>query len=533
MENFYRLFLNKIKFSYDCFDRIVLNGYITSFHQPATLTFYFKFILKHLYVNKDLLFSVTERYKKVIEQFAKNNQLSCEFVEKGIRKDEFVKKYRKRFEKKEKFGVYYIMKARENESTFRVVRPNRKDCDENNYLAKAQKLYTQYYFYIHDKVLGNLCIRVASYLPFKVTIYLNGHSYLERCFKKKKVLYKKRDNAFLNIKDLDQLLKAKENFTPELIQERINYWLDIIGPKLEKYPLNYNYFIDQIELARNFVFKSNFFIRELFIRSCEMSMQMISIDRVRQIFQSKAKTGEISTSVNRLEEGYYVFKAFFKRCSIKQYRKFSNFLRFEVTCNHLPDIKIKKALEHLPLVQEKCECILDRYAQNEALMLNVHTDVDYFTKHSKPLMLGNTKIPAIHLYQERITRMLEVFLHDNRSIGQWKSMQLREMIINNFEINEKQYSRNQLIYDLRKLRAHGVVEKLPHTNLYRLTEYGMKLALAFTVMRKKIYGPLHYSMFHYQVDSSMPTESKIERMYRRLDDNLTDIQDYLSGKNAA
>ena len=166
-------------------------------------------------------------------------------------------------------------------------------------------------------------------------------------------------------------------------------------------------------------------------------------------------------------------------------------------------------------------------------MLNAHADVDYFMKHSKPLMIGKTKISAIHVYQERINRMLEILLHDNRSIGEWKSMQLRDMIVKTFELDEAHYSRNQVTYDLRKLRAHGVVEKLPRTNRYRLTEYGMKIAVAFTVMRKKIYGPLHYSLFYYQVDSTMHTESKIERMYRRLDDNLTEIQDYLSGKDAA
>jgi hypothetical protein len=51
-------------------------------------------------------------------------------------------------------------------------------------------------------------------------------------------------------------------------------------------------------------------------------------------------------------------------------------------------------------------------------MLNAHADVDYFMKHSKPLMIGKTKISAIHVYQERINRMLEILLHDNRSIGE-------------------------------------------------------------------------------------------------------------------
>ena len=250
------------------------------------------------------MFSVTERYKKIIEEFAKNKQLSCDYVEPKVRKEDFVEKYRQRFEKKEKFGVYYIMKTIENESTFRVVRPNRKDCDHDNYLSKTRKPFTHYYFYIHDNVLGNMSIRIASYLPFKITVYLNEHSYLERCFKKKKILHKKRDNAFINIKDIDRLLKAKEDFTPELIRERINYWLDQIGPKLEKFPLTYDFFMDQIEMARNFVFKDNFLIRELFNRSCELSLQMISIDKIRQIFQSKAKTCKIGTELKRLEEGY-------------------------------------------------------------------------------------------------------------------------------------------------------------------------------------------------------------------------------------
>jgi len=67
-----------------------------------------------------------------------------------VRKEDFVEKYRHDFEKKNKFDVYYILKSKENESTFRVVRPNRRDCDEQNYLAKTRKPFGHYYFYIHD-----------------------------------------------------------------------------------------------------------------------------------------------------------------------------------------------------------------------------------------------------------------------------------------------------------------------------------------------------------------------------------------------
>jgi hypothetical protein len=384
--------------------------------------------------------------------------------------------------------------------------------------------------------MGNMCIRVASYLPFKITVYLNGHSYIERYLKNnygRKALYKKRDNAFLNIEDVNKLFEAKEHFTADLIRERVNHWLEIIGPKLEKHPMRYDYFIDQIEYCRNFVFKSHSYLSELFKRSCELSLQLISTDSVRQIFASKAKEEDISKRLNRIEEGYYVFKAWFKRCSVKQYRKYSNFLRYELTCNHLPDMKIKKALEHMPEFKEKAEEVLDRYSETEASMMNCHADVDYFITHSLPVMVGQTKIAGLHVYQQRINRMLEVLLHDNRSIGQWKSMDVRNKILENFEVPETEYSRNQVIYDIRKLRAHGLVEKLHRGNRYRLTSYGVKVALAFTLMRKRIYGPLHYSLFDNQPDHNMSTGSKLERMYRRLDNELNEIQDYLAGRHAA
>ena len=536
MDKFYQLFLQKLKFSYDSFDRIVINGYIMNFMHVKGLSFYLKIILNYCFINKSILFSFTDEYKQKIAIYAKGNNLNCEYIDNNIRKDEFVKKYRERFEKKEKFGVYYIFKTKENESTYRVSRPNKKDCDSDNYLSKTRKPYTQYYFYIHDKILGNMSIRVASYLPFKVTAYLNAHSYIERYLKNikgKKAIYKKRDNAFLNIKDTDLLFEAKENFTPELIKERLDYWLEILSPDLAKLPLSYSYFIDQIEYSRNFIFKGHFFIRELFNRSCELSMQLISTDHIRQIFKTKVKDDKINKKLNRLDDGYYVFKAWFKRSTIKQYRKFSNFLRFELTCNHLPDMKMKKALENLPIFEKEAEKVLDRYSETEASMLNCHADVDYFTKHSKPVMQGNTKIAALHPYQERINRLLEVFLHDNRAIGQWKSMDIRRRIIAEYELEESDYSRNQVIYDIRKLRAHGIIERIGRQNRYRLTSYGIKIALAFTIMRKRIYGPLHYSLFHYQSNNRITTESILERMYRQLDSDINNIQEYIAGKKVA
>jgi hypothetical protein len=76
--------------------------------------------LGHRFINQKLLVSATKKYNGEIEAFAAKHQLSCEWVEKGVRKEEFVIKYRERAGKKNILGVYYILKSKENESTFRV-----------------------------------------------------------------------------------------------------------------------------------------------------------------------------------------------------------------------------------------------------------------------------------------------------------------------------------------------------------------------------------------------------------------------------
>ena len=47
-------------------------------------------------------------------------------------------------------------------------------------VKKSRSRFTHYYFYLRDEKLGAMCVRVASFLPFQTTCYLNCHNYIER-----------------------------------------------------------------------------------------------------------------------------------------------------------------------------------------------------------------------------------------------------------------------------------------------------------------------------------------------------------------
>ena len=52
------------------------------------------------------------------------------------------------------------------------------------------------------------------------------------------------------------------------------------------------------------------------------------------------------------------------------------------------------------------------------------------------------------------------------------------------------YSAAQMTYDLRRLRLHGLIERLPHTNTYVLTPDGLRLVLFYTKLNQRLLRPL-------------------------------------------
>lgn len=52
------------------------------------------------------------------------------------------------------------------------------------------------------------------------------------------------------------------------------------------------------------------------------------------------------------------------------------------------------------------------------------------------------------------------------------------------------YSAGQMSYDLRRLRLHGLIQRLPRTNTYVLTPKGLRVALFYTKVHARLLRPL-------------------------------------------
>ena len=123
----------------------------------------------------------TNAYKAWVRRITDERGIPILAAPRGARTVELVEPYYRRLKNTD--GVACVLTSLEQGRTFVSYVPRRKvpSCDANSRFIKAcRKQFQHFYWYVLDPVMGPMSVRVASYFPFNVTCYLNGHSLLPR-----------------------------------------------------------------------------------------------------------------------------------------------------------------------------------------------------------------------------------------------------------------------------------------------------------------------------------------------------------------
>jgi hypothetical protein len=446
MEEFAKLFGDLLAFAYQCFDRIVILGYLPFLTRPENVVHFLRKVHGDGAITKEVLRQRTVDYNHWVEAFARNHRLPIEWAEKGVRKEDYVRPWLRRMERRNGYGVYFILKSMEVGPDFRSAMPKYPSADPNyRILSKQRSRYTHYYFYICDQLLGPIALRVGSFLPFSITYYLNGHNFIEQQLRRAGVTFRKDDNAFLWVADAQALQAAADALSPNLIRSRLEYWSLIVGPKFSKAdrratPLSRYYSLQQLEYCRNLIFRRNFPIHKLFERSCDLGLLRLSADRIAQVFGwhvHKRLRGKLSSMLERTEHGHHVLRAYAKSAVMRMYEKFSTLLRLEALSNNLYDFGLNRVLDNLDQVRRTLAAVTDRFAAFEARALDVHVDFPLFQRLALPC--GSAKIPGIRLQDTRMLRLMEVLLHTGTRVLGWRTAEIHQAILSSFALAPNTY----------------------------------------------------------------------------------------------
>ena len=234
-----------------------------------------------------------------------------------------------------------------------------------------------------------------------------------------------------------------------------------------------------------------------------------------------------------------VIRSHYRKGFLKQYVRDRFILRTETATNNIStDYGIGKAVDNLPQLRQKLSGIIDRYLDAQQDILETFVDHQELHQLTQPTLLPNgRRIPGLKLDQPRQLALMHSLVRFCylAAEGTFTTRDLYPQTLQAIRMSPEQYKPASLRYDLWKLRAKGLVEKIPHSRRYRLLPHGYQICLVFLKLYEKIYAPLTAGILRpFAADQDIPQEkiTTIDRRYSAVIHALDDLVDAVGLKAA-
>jgi DNA-binding transcriptional ArsR family regulator len=210
----------------------------------------------------------------------------------------------------------------------------------------------------------------------------------------------------------------------------------------------------------------------------------------------------------------------------KQYVRDERLLRTEPATNNVYDYGVNKDVEHLPKLRDRMSEIVDNYHNVQQDVLETFIDRGQLRKLAEPTILSSGKrIPGLKLDQPRQLAVMHALVRFSNVAagGKFTTADLYVPALDALGMTADQYSLSSLRYDLSKLRAKGLVERVPKSRRYRLVGKGYSICVAFLKLFEKVYAPLTAGLLApFRGDRALAEEKRCEldRLYQHICDDL-------------
>jgi hypothetical protein len=486
---------HNIAFHYRCFDRILLNAAIQPFQQPARVMGFF-WSYRQLYpVSRQVLRDIAAQYHNWVKHCARKWGAPVEDAPEEERREVFVTPY---FRAARPDQIVAILKARE---PARILVSIGKSATEQGHLEYKPRWVDQYNFYIHDRAWGRMFVRVCPYFPFPARIYLNQHYWLANRLREQGIPFTQCANAFLRCSDPEYLRKLADSLQPNDIIRCAQKWLACLVPfftarERRQAGVQHRLFFAQVEYCDNLIFKRRAALDRLGERLLDANRSIGQPNSLTVIFGrriQKRHQGKLQTVIEDMHLGNPVLRAHYQHGFMKQYVRDHRILRTESATNSVLDYGVNKAVEHLPRVRDRAAAVIDRYLDAQQDILETFLDRGQLQRLSQPTRTASgRRIPGLKLDHPRQLALMHALVRFSHLAagGVFTTREVHADTAQALGCSVDQYKLGSLRYELSKLRAKGLVEKIPHSRRYRLLPEGYRICVLYLKLFEKIYAPL-------------------------------------------
>jgi hypothetical protein len=474
-----------VVFEIECIDRMYLNVYVPQLQHPRALAGYVHRQLGLPIASTAPLAQVSERFTATIRSFARDRGIPVVDFAKGQRKDEVMHEHLARHTGGE--AVLFIGRAQEKTRVFRTEK--RRDAAGKSYrwIVKTTALVNHWYFYCVDDDFGPFFLKFASYFPYNAKLCLNGNHWAQQQAAKAGIGFEALDNGFAAVDDVQALQAICAGLGPEQIDALLRKWLARLphpftaADRAAGY--RYDISILQAEFSLTQMLDRPVSGRIFFEQVIRDNLDIGRPDYVGLVFNRRIYSTTPSRFRTRVVTDGVTpsLHLDYKTCRIKQYHKLGRALRTETTINDTYDFGIGRRLINLPALRQIGFSANRRLLGVQQLSHNPIHGADVFASVHNPVVYDDgTRIPGLRFADPRAHALLQALLTFRLLPHGFTNRDLRDLVTPLLGRSPATMTTGQMTYDLRRLRIHGLIERLPRTHRYRITDTGLQHAMFLT-----------------------------------------------------
>lgn len=441
-----------------------------------------------------LMSPMTRSFVAALEDFVDRQGIALVQFAKGQRKDAVMAEHLRHFAREE--GIVFVGKAQEKVPVFRTER-RRSPTTGRPYpwIVRRSAMVNNYYVYAVDRDFGPFFLKFCSYFPFNAKLCLNGHEYAKRQLAKKGIAFAALDNGILTCADPKRLQAICDGLFAAKIDALLRKWLRLLPHPFtgadRQAGYRYDISILQAEFSLTQVLDRPVHGRLFFEQVIRENLDLGRPEEIKLIFNrrisrrtrarfcTRVVTRDVTPSLN----------VYYKNARIKQYHKENRALRTETTINNTYDFGIGRRLHNLPKLRAVGFAANRRLLHIERLSHDCMLSEDTLQAINRPVAAGRQRASGLRFADPRVHALLQALILFRQLAAGFRAADLRAHLAALSGRDPAAISQGAITYQLRRLRLHGLIERTPNSFRYRVTDFGLRVALFFTRVYNRLLRP--------------------------------------------
>jgi hypothetical protein len=491
---------DKITGMISCFDRIMFKGYLPISSPEGMEGFMNRqgVLFKNF---KRFASSCSEGLKAHAQDTAQKAGRPFEYIYSCVRKEELAREIALRDGITQ--GLVCVFSVVEACTSFKL-----KYGQGKPRLATSRPRCLCLYFYYMDKEFGFMHVRLQTWFPFTIQVYINGHEWLARKMTRHGIAYTQVENAFTHIDDCKRAQRFADNFVkrqfPNILDAFARKVIPLFNDLLKG--MHYYWVIDQAEYATDILFKDRASLKDLYQKLLHHATVCFSAEDVLTFLGRKLNgnfQGEVVNEFKKRWPGARV-KHRMKGNWIKMYDKHGCVLRIETVINHPYEFRVRregkrqglwvmgwypmaKRVSNLYRYAEVCHSANRAYLEALSVIDDPSQAYQTLQQLCEPVAKNGRRRRGLNPLRKDDVKLFaaalqgENFIHGfrNSDIARYLNLPQRKDPL------ERKRQSARVTRLLQLLHSHRLIAKIPRTRRYRLTLHGATVMAAAVYLYKE------------------------------------------------